>query len=118
MRHSIRKVKALEGISVCAEWQDYHTYEAWCYSHGWSRGKCVVRIDKSGDFCPSNCKIIPSRKYISVERRNVARLPDGRSTRDLCGWGASSKEFNLVRRRVFGLGWSVGEALSTPRNGI
>ena len=118
MRHSIKRVPRLNGIGVCPEWEDYANYEDWCFKNGWKPGMCIVRIDKGKDFCPENCKLVPSRKYISMERRNLSRLPDGRTIRQLCGEKATLKEFNCVRRRVLDLKWDADLSASVPANGI
>lgn len=118
MRHSVRKVPRLKGIEVCPEWQDYPTYEEWGFEHGWEPGKCIVRIDKNKDFCPENCKVVPSRKYISRGRRDVVRLPDGRSVREICGEDANHKQYNCIRRRVLDLKWDANVAVSVPAHGI
>lgn len=118
MRHSIKRVPRLAGIGVCPEWQDYANYEDWCFKNGWKPGMCIVRIDKGNDFCPENCKLVPARKFISKERRNLSRLPDGRTIRELCGEAATLKEFNRVRRRVLDLKWDADISVKVPANGI
>lgn len=96
------------GISVCPEWEDYRTFEAWAVSHGWQKGMQLTRRDKSKDFCPENC-FLATPAEANGYRRCVRRLPDGRSARDLIGTrnlGRDSTEQARVAGRLFG--WHKG----------
>lgn len=53
-----------KGIKVCPEWhfpENFQNFLAWAYAQGYDEGDFVkiIRLDKNGDFCPENCRLVP-----------------------------------------------------------
>ena len=111
---SERAARLYEGISVCDEWLDFYAFEEWICAQGWRhRIDAVVRVDKSKDFSPENCRVMP-RTEIEDYRRNVTRI-NGVSVRKILGLppGRTRQARNASQRiRVYG--WPVHEALARP----
>lgn len=62
------------GITMCKEWaEDYKTFYDWAFSHGYSEGLTIERIDVNGNYCPENCRFISMREQ-SYNKRNTRRI--------------------------------------------
>ena len=60
------------GITVCQEWLDDRTkFFDWAYSHGFSDGMTVERLDNDKGYCPENCTIIPKSDQSKNRRNNI-----------------------------------------------
>lgn len=44
-----------KGIKFCDEWLEYEAFEKWAYENGYEDDLNLIRIDKSGNYEPSNC---------------------------------------------------------------
>lgn len=42
-------------ITVCEEWQDFTEFEKWANENGWTSSMKLLRINKAGNYEPSNC---------------------------------------------------------------
>jgi hypothetical protein len=52
-------------IIMCDEWANsFKAYYDWAIENGWKKGLRIVRIDKDGDFEPSNCRVTDRVKRI------------------------------------------------------
>lgn len=111
-RHA-HDAKAYAGISVCSEWRDnYRAFEAWGLAHGWQSGMCLIRRDKTGDFCPENCGF-GTRAELRATYRDVHRF-DGKTLRDILGFGAENPRYSLALNRITKFGWDVADACAVP----
>lgn len=51
------------GITICDEWlNDFDSFESWCIDNGWKEGLQIDRIDTNGNYDPSNCRFVTSRR--------------------------------------------------------
>lgn len=64
------------GISVCQEWSNYENFKSWAFSNGYKDGLCLGRIDKTKDFCPSNCIFGTAKELIAYSNHTI-KLFDG-----------------------------------------
>jgi len=55
---------ASKGISVCDEWLDFDTFEAWALDNGWADADnvSIEREHTYRDYCPENCVILHDRR--------------------------------------------------------
>jgi hypothetical protein len=49
------------GIRVCAEWEDFQTFRDWALGNGYDHHLSIDRIDKSGNYEPSNCQWVTAQ---------------------------------------------------------
>lgn len=58
-----------KGIKFFDAWLDYEVFETWAYENGYEDDLNLIRIDKSGNFDPSNCVWTNDNK--NVRGKNV-----------------------------------------------
>ena len=45
------------GIKMCAEWREsFEAFRDWAQQNGYTDDRYITRIDKNGDYIPSNCR--------------------------------------------------------------
>lgn len=60
------------GITVCDEWKnDFIAFYKWAISNGYSDNLSIDRIDKDGNYEPSNCRWADADTQIRNTRRNT-----------------------------------------------
>ena len=59
---SAYKFYGAKGIKICDEWL-YHPdkFVSWSLQNGYKDGLSIDRIDSSKDYCPDNCRWIPTK---------------------------------------------------------
>ena len=102
------------GIKVCDEWlNDFQSFFDWSIKNGYGDELTIDRIDKDGDYCPSNCRWADIYTQANNRSNNHFLTYKG-ETKTMMEW---SRKLNLnyytLRRRI-GLGWSVEEAFERP----
>lgn len=103
------------GIEVCSRW--IASFAAFLEDVGPrpTRRHTIERIDNDGPYSPENCRWATRSEQNRNTRQNVKLVFRGR-TQCMADW---SRETGLplgtIRDRIFRCGWSVDEALSTPR---
>lgn len=63
------------GIKISSDWDDFKSFQQWCYDNGWSRELMIDRIDGTEGYSPSNCRIVTP----SQNQQNRARAKNGTS---------------------------------------
>lgn len=66
-----------KGITFYEPWLDYEVFEKWAYENGYEDDLNLIRLDKSGNYDPSNC--IWSNDNMNVKGSNV--VTDGKKTK-------------------------------------
>lgn len=91
------------GIRVCDEWNDRYGFKAfyeWALTHGYKEGLSIERKDVNGNYEPSNCMWIESKKQASNKRNNVLISYKG-ITHTLAQWGRiTGLDTRLIKRRM------------------
>lgn len=104
------------GIHMCDEWADkYETFYCWAINTGYKKGLEIDRINNDGNYEPNNCRWV-DRKTQANNRRNVVFYTIKGATKSLPEWCREyGQDYYLVRQRVYKLGWSIEDALSTRK---
>lgn len=103
------------GIKVCSEWEDsFETFRDWALTHGYTDELTIERIDYEKDYCPENCKWIPSNKQ-QGNRRICYSFEHNGKVKNLADWCVElSLPYKLIHNRINKLGWSFDRAISEP----
>lgn len=102
------------GIKVCDEWHDFSKFKEWVIKTRPQEDYTVERIDVDGDYCPSNCTWIPLGEQARNRRTNVIIEYNGEK-HILVEWcEILNLNYKLVHNRIYKLGWSFEQAISTP----
>ena len=105
------------GISIDDGWaKNYGAFYEWAMRSGYHDGMEIDRIDNDGDYCESNCRFV-SKELQANNKRNVKLYEINGVSKSLAQWCREyDQDYYLVRQRVYKLGWSITEALTTPKN--
>lgn len=102
------------GIKVCKRWED--SFSSFYEDMGPrpSKNHSIDRIDNDGDYCPENCRWATRVEQANNRRTNKKFTHNGK-TLNLEQWAKilGLTPVGLLHR--FSLGWSIEEALSTPK---
>ena len=106
------------GISVCEAWNNYATFRAWAYAHGYvenaPKGQCTLeRIDVDGNYCPENCRWATMKEQANNRRNNV-RIEYQGETHTLREWAEMLKIPYSTLQTRHKRGWDIGRMFSTP----
>lgn len=108
------------GISICDEWKEYGNFYRWAISAGYDenaeRGNCTLdRVDNNGNYEPQNCRFV-SMKVQSNNRRSNRIIDFNGESHTVSEWAEIiGIRPSALSRRINALGWSVEQALTTPK---
>lgn len=99
------------GITVCPEWRRFDRF--WKdMGKTWYRGGTIERIDKNGNYEPSNCKWATYKEQANNSRRNKLLTVNG-ITKTMRNWcDELGVSYYKVRSRIR-YGWTHERALFT-----
>lgn len=105
----------LRGITICDEWLDYKTFEAWALSNGWKIGLEIDRINNDGNYEPNNCRFVTHSQNNRNTRATIWLHFEGKRCRFVDLWEKYGKvSYSCARTRFVKLGWSIMDALTKP----
>jgi hypothetical protein len=105
-----------KGVRVCDQWQSRDGFKRFLRDMGLppTRDHSIDRIDANGNYEPTNCRWATCIEQ-ARNKRNTVFLEFNGVKKPLVEW---AEEIGLAPRtlhnRVFLLGWTVAEALTTP----
>lgn len=104
------------GICVCDEWKNsFESFQKWSIANGYSENLTIDRIDSDGNYSPDNCRWV-DRKVQMRNRRNTLMFTINGITKDLATLCEEYEvPYERTRHRVVNLGWSIEDALTTPK---
>jgi hypothetical protein len=103
------------GISVCPEWRDFRNFLRDMGEK--PNGMSLDRIDVNGNYEPSNCRWATAMEQARNKRNNRLLTFNG-ETRLVREWAEIyGIPFSALMHRI-NAGWSVGDALTKPSDGI
>lgn len=102
------------GIKVCDEWKGKegltHFYH-WSIENGYTDNLTIDRIDKDGNYEPSNCRWVGYKAQSNNTSRNIYINIDNQ-THTLAEWcEIRNLEYTKVYQRIHTLKWSYERAL-------
>ena len=103
-----------KGIKVCEEWYDYQTFKDWALNNGYEDGLTIDRLDSDKDYEPQNCRWVTM-----VEQNNnkpcVPKYEYNGESHSISEWARIlGIKRELLKDRIWKLGWSIEKALTTP----
>jgi len=102
------------GITVCEEWHDFANFMQWAERTGYHEGLSIDRIDVNEGYNPVNCRWATMHEQSRNKRNNVNIVYHG-VTRCLSDWAATlGINVGVLWMRIFGYGWDVERAFTTP----
>lgn len=103
------------GIRVCEEWHDFEVFYEWAMTHGYRQGLTIDRVNNNAGYNPGNCRWISARANANNRTTSSRYTVDGH-TKTLTQW---CRLYNIpdyvVVHRINDYGWSVEDAIKTPR---
>ena len=105
------------GIEMDSEWANhYESFYNWAINAGYRAGMEIDRIDNNGNYCASNCRFVDSIIQAN-NKKNVKLYEIDGVEKSLPQWCREyNQDYWLVRQRVYKLGWTIEEALTTPKH--
>lgn len=111
------------GRGIKNEWSDFKRFKDDMYDsylkhvdeHGTVETQ-IDRIDNNGNYCKRNCRWA-TRKEQAQNRRNNTRITYAGTTMLLKDWSHKTGIERRTLSRRLKKGWSIHEALTTPKNG-
>ncbi len=108
------------GITICDEWRDnFQAFYDWAMANGYDenapKGECTIdRIDNDGNYEPSNCRFVNSKRQANNRRSNATYEYRG-EVLTICELAEKyNVPYDLLYKRVRNLGWSIERAITEP----
>lgn len=105
------------GITICQEWLNFKIFYEWAMNNGYRKGLSIERIDVNGNYCPENCTWITMAEQ-ARNKRTCKYITFNGITDTVTGWTNRVGFARETIRERLKRGWTVEQALTTPRKGV
>lgn len=99
------------GITVCEEWNDFRSFQAWAIESGYKDDLSIDRIEGERGYSPDNCAWATDTEQ-SVNRRMVLRNDLGQPWCEIAK--ANGIRIALMHSRIHE-GWPIEKAATLPK---
>ena len=100
------------GIKVSEEWSEFSEFKKWAELNGYQEELTIERIDRSGNYCPDNCKWITWSEQQSNTSQNIL-IPFNSKTQTLTQWAKELNVKEATLRYRYHKGLPLEQVLST-----
>ena len=102
------------GITVCDEWNNsYVAFKEWAINNGYEEGLTIDRIDVNGNYEPSNCRWVNTKRQEN-NRRNNRYITIDNETHTMTEWAEKYGIHWSVFQRRMSYGYDPLTALTKP----
>ena len=102
-----------KGVVVCEDWlQNSKAFCDWAMSHGYNDNLTLDRIDRNGNYEPSNCRWVDMTTQANNKKNNHFLTYKGK-TQTIAQWSRETGlSANLIVKRINRQKWSPERALT------
>lgn len=102
-------------IKVCAEWHKWETFRDWALDNGYKYGLTIDRIDRNGNYEPSNCRWVTMDVQANNKSNNKYITYQGR-TQSLAVWCRELElDYFRTKARFNSCGMTPEQVFELPR---
>lgn len=102
-------------IKVCAEWHKWETFRDWALDNGYKYGLTIDRIDRNGNYEPSNCRWVTMDVQVNNKSNNKYITYQGR-TQSLADWCRELElDYFRTKARFNSCGMTPEQVFELPR---
>jgi hypothetical protein len=103
------------GIEICSEWlNDNTSFFKWALANGYNDQLEIERIDRNGNYEPSNCKWATRKEQMNNTSQNFILEFNG----EKLTLTEAAEKYNISRKtlwnRIKRSNWPIAKALTTP----
>lgn len=69
--HNVYRFYGGRGIRVCAEWKTFAPFREWALANGYAENLTIDRIERAGDYTPSNCRWATREQQVENHTRRL-----------------------------------------------
>lgn len=103
------------GIKVCDEWHKWEVFRDWALDNGYNDGLTIDRIDRNGNYEPSNCRWVTMDVQANNKSNNKYITYQGR-TQSLADWCRELDiDYFRTKARLNSCGMTPEQAFEMPK---
>lgn len=100
------------GITICKEWLVFENFRDWALANGYASNLTLDRENVNGNYDPTNCRWITSKKQ-NNNRRNNRLLTYNGETHTMAEWSEiTGIKYSILACRILNHKWPVERALT------
>lgn len=103
------------GIRVCDEWHKWEVFRDWALNNGYNDGLTIDRIDRNGNYEPSNCRWVTMDVQANNKSNNKYITYQGR-TQSLADWCRElDLDYDRTKARLNSCNMTTEQAFELPK---